>query len=106
MSQESVALLPTKTRINLTEPDQAEYYDVEQVAYVFRGGIEGQDRIFVATSHGSLGKEFDVGTIHTCKHDQSGGCFGQFTVIGVQFFKTGAKRGETPERKVPHYVFK
>jgi len=100
------ALLPTKTRINPTDPFDSEFYDSKQVGYLLRGGVEGQDRHVFATSYGSIGEGWLPGTIHHIRHDQTGGDFGYFKVTAI-YVDGKLTAGEAwTGRTIPHYVFK
>lgn len=98
----STAILPTGTKINPAFPQQAEYFDTDQTAFVVRDG----EKTRVWTSFGDFGESWAVGTSHIAHHDQTLRRLGYFTVIGKVNFATGEKTGEIPNRKLPHDVFK
>ncbi len=96
------AILPTGQRMNPSHPQDAEYFDPGQVAYIVRDG----EKIRVWTSFGDLGERWALGTNHIAKHDQTLRTLGFFTVIGKVVFATGEKIGVVPNRKLSHCVFK
>lgn len=99
------AILPTGEKLNPANPKGAEYYDERQVAYVVRP-IHKEKATRVFTSYGRLSADWDVGTIQTCRHDQTGALLGVFEVVGVADFSTGFTEGDVPDRKLAHGVFK
>jgi hypothetical protein len=98
------SIFNTKTRMNPRAPETAEYFDRDQVAYVFRASTG--DRHLVATSFGVLG--YEVGDRVELISDQSrrtvGGC--TWLLIGIRRFSNGEVEGEVTSRKVNHWVFK
>lgn len=106
-SYSSAALLPTGTKMNPVHPEDAQYYDQGQVAYVMKHS-SGALRLF--TSFGQLGNygpgNWSIGTYHEVHHDQTLRNAGVFQVIGQADFRTGTKTGEVPDKKLAHWVFK
>ena len=108
------ALLPTGTFMNPSQPESAEYYDREQVAYIVKQIREsdgsllppGPLKLRVLTSFGLLGEHWARGTTHFIEHDQTQRPLGQFEVIGIRDYKLGVRTGLVPDRKLPHWVFK
>jgi hypothetical protein len=104
----AAALLPTGTRMNPSKPDDAEYFDPGQTAYVVRPAHQsatGGEKVF--TSFGNCGESWKIGTIHEVEHDQTGRFQGAFQVIGIASFDgIRVTQGEVPDRKLPHWVFK
>ena len=98
-------ILPTGEKMNPCSPETATYFDEGQVAFIMqKEGSNKPTRVF--TSFGGLGGEWEIGTVHKCKHDQTGGTMGIFTVVGTAVYKTGEKQGNVPDRKLAHAVFK
>lgn len=99
-------LLPTKCTMNPVHPEDAEYFDEGQVAYVMQRTDKPRTRpTEVATSFGpfdpdALGREVEV------RHDQTNAYLGTYTVVGVTDFRTGHYVGLVPDRKLNHRVFK
>lgn len=100
---DSVAILSTGTSINPASPESAEFYDKGQFAYVLQ---RENGKLIVATSFGSLGSEWRLGTWHDFHADQSRRALGAMEVVGTADFSTSVNHGEVPNRKLPHYVFK
>lgn len=97
------AILPTGAYMNPCRPEDAEYFDPGQVAYVMQNAY-GKRRVW--TSFGDLGEKWNVGTFHNARHDQTFRDLGLFKVIGKVVFKTGVVDGTVPNRKLAHGVFK
>jgi hypothetical protein len=96
------AILPTGAFMNPSRPEDAEYFDPGQVAYIVQDG----SKFRVWTSFGDLGEKWNIGTFHDAKHDQTFRRLGYFKVIGKAVFATGEKTGNVPNRKLSHCVFK
>jgi len=101
-------ILPTGTKIDFANPEAAEYFDSDQIAYVMTRVDESRSkpsRVF--TSFGEYDELWAVGSKHICKHDQTGRQLGIYEVTGVMVFKTGATLGVVPTKgKANHCVFK
>jgi hypothetical protein len=100
----------TRTTMNPTTPQTAEYYDREQVAYLM---LNNKGKLRVVTSFGHLGAGFEVGDNVVLVSDQSGREIGWFTIYAIVNFATGVKhtaKGMSPSllygRKLPHWVVK
>lgn len=95
-------LLPTHCSMNPARPEDAEYYDLGQVAMILQK--PGRTRpTRVATSFGAaetLGSQLE------CYHDQTGAYLGRYTVVGFHVFETGERAGIVPDRKFNHSVYK
>lgn len=71
MYQRSAALLPTGEKMNPAHPQDAAYFDENQVAYVMRRLDQPRTRpTRVFTSYGSVG--WELGSQHQIHHDQTG----------------------------------
>lgn len=100
---DSWAILDSCTKMNPAQPQDAEYYDAGQVAYILE---RESGRRLVATSFGSFNEDLAIGKSQKFHHDQSGRTMGHLRIIGIATFATGATEGEVPDRKLPHFVFK
>jgi hypothetical protein len=98
---DSHAIFKTDTQMNPYAPENATFYDKEQVAYVLTRPSGTQ---IVATSFGNLGLK--VGGYYAFHHDQSRRGMGNLEVAGITTFATGTTEGEVPNAKLPHFVFK
>lgn len=98
----SAALLPTHTTMNPAHPEDAEYYNDRQVAYVVKNVDTGTLRCL--TSYGII--DWDLGFVTNIHHDQTGRHLGTFKVIGIRDFAMDYRKGEIPNRKLAHWVFK
>lgn len=97
----SFAIFKTNTKMNPAHPEDNDFYEREQVAYVLR---RDNGRLLVATSFGSL--QLEVSKRYDFHHDQSRRFMGCLEVIGVKSFSTGEVLGDAPDQPVPHFVFK
>ena len=108
--EEARYILPTGTKINPAAPQTAEYYDEGQVAFVMRRLDEDRSRptrCFTSFG-GSVGEDsgWQIGSKHSCYHDQSGKFLGDYETVGTVVFKTMEKQGDVPSVKMSHCVFK
>ena len=99
------SVLPTGTRIDLTDPSAAEYYDSAQTAF-YLVPDEGAKAPCVVTTFSALDSNWKVGTSHSLSHDQSGKFWGTYHVAGVIRFADRANGGQIPAGKIRHLVFK
>ena len=100
------SLLPTGAMMNPARPEDAAYYDKDQVAYIVTGVSQDcYGVIRVLTSYGRL-NGWNLNTLHTIRHDQSCRSLGRWRVTGIRNYKTGWQKGEIPDRPVRQWVFK
>lgn len=100
----SIAILNTRTTMNLANPVEAEYYDAELVAYVV-SGLSSQPRI--VTSWGSTG--WKVGEVHEFHADQSRRHLGFGKIEAVVPFvlaNSDLREGWFDHRNLTHWVVK
>jgi hypothetical protein len=98
----SAALLPTGTRLNPSAPEDATYFDPDQLALVVVNDETGAFRVL--TTFGESG--WPIGETHEIHHDQTMRRLGRFRVVGRANFRTGEREGVVPNRKITHWVFK
>jgi hypothetical protein len=101
-SRDCASLLPTGELMNPACPEEARYYDIDQVAYVVTNSA-GQVRVL--TSFGTL-PGWDTGTGHAIRHDQTWYPLGTWRVTGISNYRTRLVLGEIPDRPLRHWVFK
>lgn len=100
------SLLPTGETMNPVRPQDATYYDRNQVAHIVTGvSSDCFGVVRVLTSFGRL-RGWNLHTIHAIRHDQSCRSLGRWRVTGIRNYKTGWRAGEIPDRPVRHWVFK
>jgi hypothetical protein len=98
------SLLPTNETMNPARPEDAVYFDRNQVAYVV--ALEGNPSVLrVLTSFGSL-RGWDIGSVHTIRHDQTWHPLGTWRVAGIRNHRSGNVIGSIPSRPLRHWVFK
>lgn len=104
-------VLHSDTRMRPLSPQDNEFYEKDQVAYVVRqtegGGIK------IITSFGHLGAGYEVGNIVRLIADQTGRRMGDHRVIGIIDFSTGIRyrspyleSWKSVNKKLRHYVVK
>lgn len=95
------ALLPTGKRIDPRAPQKAEYYDKDQTLVIWK---LDDGKLVGATSFGS-GEE--LGHRAVIRHDQTLKTLSyNAEVVGTYTFATGEKKGEIPQKSIPHWVYK
>jgi len=95
---------PTKTRMNPSAPEDAEFYDPTATIHVIEGvyPTRGRGRIF--TYHGGPG--MSVGDERQFRHGWDGGSsLGWWRCVGT-VHTDGTTEGEIPDRRMPHWVAK
>jgi hypothetical protein len=103
-SNDSWAILDSHTKINPAKPQDAEFYDAGQTAYILQ---RPSGRRIVATTFGGRFDEMYVRSIHEFHHDQSRRSMGELLIIGVVSFSDPSDtEGEIPDQPLPHFVFK
>ena len=88
-------VLSTRNKMNPSNPEESEYYNEQQIAYIFdtsRGPV-------VITSFGAL-PGFDVGEVKELEK------LGWSTIIGTHDFSSNKTEGEVPNKPLNHWVFK
>lgn len=81
-----IAVRNTTKTMNPFAPKDAEYYDVDQVAYVV---INNKGKARVVTSFGHLGDAYQVGSATTLVSDANGRSLGVHTICAIVNFSTG-----------------
>lgn len=105
MYRNTTAILPTGEKMNPLHPEKAFYFHKDQTALVLeRKGTKNRSlRVF--TTAGGPGP-YKVGASLQAHHDQTGRFLGDFTIIGIHHFDSGAIYGEVPDRTIAQGVFK
>jgi hypothetical protein len=99
-------VLPTPTWLNPAAPETGEFYDPRQVAFVLFKMNENRTRpTRVVTSFGGYDAS-QVGDVWELRHDQTDAYLGDYKVVGIVDFTTGAKHGEVPNRPIKLAVAK
>jgi hypothetical protein len=99
-------ILPTGTSIN-PATGEGEYSDPShgQVLFVmFKLNDKRTRPTRVFSSYGSV-RGWELGTKHSCRHDQTNAFLGDYEVVGI-VHEDGTKEGNVPSIKIKHSVFK
>lgn len=96
-------LLPTGESMNPTSPEHHFCYDDNSSAVILR---TPKGRLIVATTYGNAIEDTNIGERVAVTSDQSRRDLGVHTVIGIRDFASGAVKGEVPNRKMTHKVYK
>ena len=100
----STAILPTGTRINLTKPEENEYYEDSLAYHVFRGVTASGKPAFRVISGAGKPDFWRIGEQVTFHHDQTFRDFGALEFVGS--LHKGEVVGEVPDRKLTLSVLK
>jgi len=104
--QNTTAVLPTRTWMNPSAPEKAEYFERDQTAYILEGyGDDPNKKVHrVLTSYGR--GDWAIGSKHALHHDQTMEQLGEWEVVGIVTFFDFRVDGNAPNKKMPHWVFK
>jgi hypothetical protein len=107
-SRLSVAVLPTGQSLNAAnpDPDKHPYYDVDQVVYVLYKRDERRTRATRVLTSFSPIEGWQIGTVLSLRHDQTGAVLGSYKIVGVKEFATGEEAGDVPDIAIKHAVLK
>ena len=95
---------PTKTRMNPSAPEEAEFYDSAAIIHVIEDANPEKTRVRCWTTFGGPGME--VGEESEFRHGWDGGSLlGWWRCIGT-VHTDGTTEGEIPDRRLPHWVAK
>lgn len=102
---ETFYALPTQTSMNPVHPEDADYFDEGQVAYILFKTSEARTRpTRIFTSFGELGVSIDDEV--KLVHDQTGANLGTYRVAGIADYRNGYAVGLVPDIKIKHCVAK
>lgn len=102
----SVALLPTRTNVNVNAPETNEYFGTDLTYLVVRR--VGFTNTSVASTYADASNPeagHFIGERFEAHHDQEGYTFGVLEVIGIRT-REGVLSGQIPARKLSLRVFK
>lgn len=101
----AIAILPTRTNINLHEPGSNPYFEIGLVYHVLKGRSRRTDKTTYRVVSGAGGTAYwELGTRKDFFHDQTGLDFGNLELVGTVV--NGKFDGEIPNRKIALSVFK
>ena len=103
-----IAILPTATQMNPYFPNDNEYWNVGQTAFVLRRTDKPRTRATrVVTSYGSAADNgWNVGDTLYFMHDQTRAFLGEYVVEGIHEFSTHRIFGDVGSRSLPLSVCK
>lgn len=101
----AIAILPTRTNINLHEPESNPYYEADLVYHVLKGRSRRTDKTtYRVVSGWGDSPYWELGTRKDFFHDQTSRDFGNLELVGTVV--KGKFDGEIPDRKIALSVFK